>query len=128
MKILDIPLDIHRECQIIYHLYIHSERGYERMTLTKAKVVENVYEELDLPRRQCVEIVESLLEIMKRSLENGEDVLISGFGKFMVKEKKARRGRNPATGDEMMLDPRRVVTFKCSGKLRDMINNQKGKS
>ena len=98
------------------------------MTLTKAKVVENVYEELDLPRRQCVEIVESILEIMKRSLENGEDVMISGFGKFAVKEKKARRGRNPATGDEMMLDPRRVVTFKCSGKLRDMINNGKGKS
>ena len=98
------------------------------MTLTKAKVVENIHEELDLPRRQCVEIVESLLEIMKRSLENGEDVMMSGFGKFMVKEKKARRGRNPATGDGMMLDPRRVVTFKCSGKLRDMINNGKGKS
>ena len=98
------------------------------MTLTKAKVVENVYEELDLPRKQCVEIVESLLEIMKRSLENGEDVLISGFGKFKVKEKRARRGRNPATGEALMLDPRRVVTFKCSGKLRDMINNGKGKS
>jgi len=98
------------------------------MTLTKAKVVEDLYEELDLTRKQCVEIVESLLEIMKRSLENGEDVLISGFGKFKVKEKTARRGRNPATGDEMMLDPRRVVTFKCSGKLRDMINNEKGKS
>jgi integration host factor subunit alpha len=98
------------------------------MMLTKAKVVENVYEELDLPRKQCVEIVESFLEIMKQSLENGEDVMMSGFGKFMVKEKRARRGRNPATGDEMMLDPRRVVTFKCSGKLRDMINNGKGKS
>ena len=98
------------------------------MTLTKAKVVENVYEELDLPKRQCVEIVESLLEIMKRSMENGDDVMISGFGKFAVKEKKARRGRNPATGEEMMLDPRRVVIFKCSGKLRDMINNGKGKS
>lgn len=98
------------------------------MTLTKAKVVENVYEELDLPRRQCVETVESLLEIMKRSLENGEDVLISGFGKFTVKEKNIRRGRNPATGETLMLDPRRVVTFKCSGKLRDMINNGKGKS
>jgi integration host factor subunit alpha len=100
----------------------------ERMTLTKAKVIEQLYEELDLPRKECVEIVESLLEIMKRSLENGEDVMMSGFGKFMVKEKKARRGRNPATGEEMMLDPRRVVTFKCSGKLRDMINNGKGKS
>jgi integration host factor subunit alpha len=98
------------------------------MTLTKAKVVENVYEELELPRKQCADIVESLLEIMKRSLENGDDVLISGFGKFTVKEKNARRGRNPATGEDLILNPRRVVTFKCSGKLRDMVNNGKGKS
>ncbi len=98
------------------------------MTLTKAKIVENVYEELDLPRKRCVEIVESLLELMKQSLESGEDVLISGFGKFTVKEKSARRGRNPATGEDLILDPRRVVTFKCSGSLRDRINHQRGKS
>jgi integration host factor subunit alpha len=59
---------------------------------------------------------------MKRTLAVGEDVLVSGFGKFCVKEKAERRGRNPATGDAMMLRPRRVVTFKCSGKLRDKIN------
>jgi integration host factor subunit alpha len=58
-------------------------------------------------------------------LEPGEDVLISGFGKFCVKEKKERKGRNPATGDAMMLAPRKVVTFKCSGKLRDRINGKK---
>jgi len=55
-------------------------------------------------------------------LESGEDVLISGFGKFCVKEKRKRRGRNPATGEDMMLAPRRVVIFRCSGKLRDRIN------
>lgn len=96
------------------------------MTLTKAKVVENIYEELDLPRRRCVEIVETLLELIKQSLEDGDDVLISGFGKFTVKEKSARRGRNPATGEDLILNPRRVVTFKCSGKLRDLINEKKG--
>ena len=63
-----------------------------------------------------------LLEIMKQKLESGGDILISGFGKFCVKEKRERKGRNPATGDGMMLEPRRVVTFKCSGKLRDKIN------
>jgi integration host factor subunit alpha len=63
-----------------------------------------------------------MLGIIKRTLESGEDVLISGFGRFCVKEKRKRRGRNPAAGDDMMLEPRRVVTFKCSGKLRDKIN------
>ena len=65
------------------------------------------------------------MEIMKKTMEKGEDVLISGFGKFCVKGKKERRGRNPATGDDLMLTPRRVVTFKCSGKLRSKINKQK---
>jgi len=62
------------------------------------------------------------LEIIKKTLGNDEDVLISGFGKFCVKQKRERKGRNPATGDDMMLAPRKVVTFKCSGKLRDKIN------
>ena len=92
------------------------------MALTKINIVEAVHDELDLPKRRCVEIVETLLEIMKRTMENREDVLISGFGKFCVKDKKARRGRNPATGEDLMLEPRRVVTFKCSGKLREKIN------
>jgi integration host factor subunit alpha len=68
-------------------------------------------------------MIETLLEIIKRSLESGEDVLVSGFGKFCVRGKHERRGRNPATVEEMMLAPRRVVTFKCSGKLRDKINS-----
>ena len=73
-------------------------------------------------KNQSIEIVETLLEIIKSKLASGEDVLVSGFGKFCVIEKQERRGRNPATGEDMMLDARRVVTFKCSGKLREKIN------
>jgi integration host factor subunit alpha len=70
----------------------------------------------------AIDTVESLLEILKQTLEAEDDVLISGFGKFCVKEKRPRRGRNPATGSDMTLWGRRVVTFKCSGKLRNRIN------
>ena len=92
------------------------------MTLTKAQIIDAIPEELGISRKKSVEIVETLLEIIKRQMENGEDVLISGFGKFCIKEKKARRGRNPATGSDMMLDQRRVVVFRCSKLLRDKIN------
>ena len=92
------------------------------MTLTKAHVVESVQDKLGLPKEKSTEMVESLLEIMKKTLEKGEDVLVSGFGRFCVKDKKERRGRNPQTGDDMMLKQRRVVTFRCSGVLRDKIN------
>ena len=92
------------------------------MTLTKANIVEALAEQNGDPKNQSFEMIEALLEIMKRTLESGEDVLVSGFGKFCVKTKHERRGRNPATGEDMMLEPRRVVTFKCSGKLRDKIN------
>lgn len=93
------------------------------MTLTKADIVESVQNHLGFPKNRSAEIVESLLEIIKKTLENGEDVLISGFGKFCVKSKKERRGRNPANGQDLMLSPRKVVTFKCSGVLRDKINS-----
>jgi len=92
------------------------------MALTKAQIVDTIQNHLGLSRKSSSELVEKLLEIMKKTLENGEDILISGFGKFCVKEKKERKGRNPATGDDMMLAPRKVVTFKCSGKLRDKID------
>jgi integration host factor subunit alpha len=72
--------------------------------------------------KKSIETVESLLEIVKGTLEDGDDVLVSGFGKFCVKEKKKRRGRNPATGSDLTLRERKVVTFKCSGKLRSKIN------
>ena len=92
------------------------------MTLTKAQMVETIQNQTGFSKNRSLEIVETLLEIIKRTLESGEDVLASGFGKFCVKEKKERKGRNPATGNTMMLEPRKVVTFKCSGKLRDKIN------
>ena len=92
------------------------------MALTKAQIVESIQNQIGFTQKGSSEIVETLLEIIKNTLESGEDVLISGFGKFSVKEKKERKGRNPATGNAMMLAPRKVVTFKCSGKLRDRIN------
>ena len=93
------------------------------MSLTKVQIIEAIAVQNGFPKKQSSEIVETLLELIKRSLESGEDVLISGFGKFCVKEKAERKGRNPATGEEMILAPRKVVTFKCSGKLRDKINS-----
>ncbi len=92
------------------------------MALTKAQIIDTTQNHLSLSRKRSAELIETLLEIMKTTLENGEDILISGFGKFCVKEKKKRKGRNPATGDDMMLAPRKVVTFKCSGKLRNKID------
>ena len=92
------------------------------MTLTKSDIVEAIFEQNEFTQKKSIETVETLLEIIKSTLESGEDVLLSGFGKFCVKQKETRRGRNPATGEAMMLAPRRVVTFKCSGKLRDKIN------
>ncbi|HKK11250.1 MAG TPA: integration host factor subunit alpha [Flavobacteriaceae bacterium] len=94
------------------------------MTLTKAHVVETVQNQTGFPKNRSLEIVETLLEIIKNTLASSEDVLISGFGKFCVNEKKERKGRNPSTGEDMMLAPRKVVTFKCSGKLRDRVNGQ----
>jgi integration host factor subunit alpha len=95
------------------------------MTLTKAKIVDVIQREIGLPKKQCVDVMESLLEIMKQTLEKGDDILISGFGKFSVNEKRERRGRNPATGETLILQKRRVVTFKCSGKLREKIRSEK---
>ena len=92
------------------------------MTLTKANIVDAIHNELGFPKNRSTELVEILLEEIKSTLEKGEDVLISGFGKFCVKDKKARRGRNPATGDDMMLTQRRVVTFRCSHLLREKIS------
>jgi len=93
------------------------------MTLTKANIVEAVAEQIGYTKHQSSELIETLLETIKRTLESGEDVLVSGFGKFCVKTKHERRGRNPATGEDMMLEPRRIVTFNCSRKLRDKINS-----
>ena len=92
------------------------------MTLTKDRIIESVYNRTDLKRPQAAKSVETFLDTIKKTLENGEDVLISGFGKFVVKDKKERRGRNPQSGTDLILGGRRVVTFKCSGALRDKMN------
>ena len=91
------------------------------MALTKSDIVTRIHE-LGFTKKKSVDIIETLLEIIKTTLEKSEDVLISGFGKFCVKNKQQRRGRNPATGEDLILRGRRVVTFKCSGKLRKKIN------
>jgi integration host factor subunit alpha len=92
------------------------------MTLTKAHIVDAVAEQNGYTNKRSVEMVETLFEIIKSALESGEDVLISGFGKFCVNEKNERIVRNLATGEAMRLAPRKVVTFKCSLPLRDKIN------
>ena len=91
------------------------------MALTKADIANSIKEQFGFTKNQSFETVETLLEIMKKTLESGEDILISGFGRFRVKEKAERKGRNPATGGDMMLAPRKVVTFKCSGMLRKRV-------
>ena len=92
------------------------------MTLTKSHLIDAIAEANGFTKKKSTETVETILEIIKSTLASGDDVLISGFGKFCVKEKRERRGRNPATGEDMILAPRRVVNFKCSGKLREKIN------
>jgi integration host factor subunit alpha len=93
------------------------------MTLTKADLIQQVFKNHpDLTKAQATDSVETFLSLSKNSLISGEDLLLSGFGKFNIKDKKARRGRNPQTGDELTLDARRVVTFKPSGILRKKIN------
>jgi len=94
------------------------------MALTKRMIVDRIQTELGYTLNQSVDATEALLELIKSTLGAGDDVLVSGFGKFRVKEKAVRKGRNPATGDDMMLSARRVVSFKCSGKLRDAINGK----
>jgi integration host factor subunit alpha len=95
------------------------------VTLTKSQIINAIAEQNGFTRQKSTETVETILELIKSTLASGDDALISGFGKFCVKEKRERKGRNPATGEDMMLGQRRVVTFKCSGKLRDRISGEK---
>jgi len=92
------------------------------MTLTKKIIVDKITDELGSTLNEATDDTETLLEIIKSTLKAGDDVLVSGFGKFCVKDKKERKGRNPATGKDVILPARRVVTFKCSGKLRGKVN------
>jgi integration host factor subunit alpha len=93
------------------------------MALTKSHLIAAIAEQNGFTRKKSTETFDTILEIIKSMLASGEDVLISGIGKFCVKEKRGRKGRNPATGEDLMLAPRRVVTFKCSGKLREKIDS-----
>ena len=92
------------------------------MSLTKEKIISDIYNNVGLSKAQSRSVVERLFEILKQTLEGGEDLLISGFGKFVVKGKAARRGRNPQTTEDLHLRARRVVIFKTSGVLRKRIN------
>jgi integration host factor subunit alpha len=95
------------------------------MTLTKKDLIRYIQNKMNgFTEAKSSQLLDCIMDHIKGSLEKGDDVLISGFGKFCAKRKDARKGRNPATGDEMMLDPRRVVTFKCSGTLRGRLNGK----
>jgi len=93
------------------------------MSLTKVDIIESIYEKIGIPKKDCVSIVESVFEIIKDDLDNGNDVMISGFGKWTVKAKKKRKGRNPQTGKELMIDARKVVTFRPSQVLKGTVND-----
>ena len=95
------------------------------MTLTKADIAEVIHNRVGRNKKQSAELVDCLFEIIKGTLGDGKDVLISGFGKFSVRERKERTGRNPLTGKPLMLPAKKVVTFKCSGKLRAQINGNR---
>jgi len=95
------------------------------MALTKADLIHALHNQLGLPKSKSTQAVESLIEVIKKTLENGENVLITGFGKFYVKEKRKRKGRDPQTGEDLMLGERKVVTFTCSGVLRTKLNRER---
>ncbi len=94
------------------------------MTLTKARIAKTIHDRLHFTNDRSAQLVDSLLEILKKTFEDGEDILISGFGKFWVREKRERRGRNPQSGEDLMLAPRKVIVFICSGVLRDKVNGK----
>jgi integration host factor subunit alpha len=96
------------------------------MTMTKADIVERIYERVGFSKKEATEVVESLFEIVKAKLEQGEKVKISGFGNFLVHEKRPRKGRNPQTGEEITISGRKVLTFKASQVLKKTMNDGDG--
>jgi len=95
------------------------------VTLTKAHIAKTIHNHCGFTNDRSAQVIDSLLEILKKTLEGGEDLLISGFGKFCVEEKGKRRGRNPVTGEDLMLAPRKVIVFISSGVLRDKVNGKR---
>jgi len=92
--------------------------------MTKADLVENVYLRTGFSKKESADIVETVFDLMKTTLESGEKIKIAGFGNFIVKEKASRRGRNPQTGDEITISARRILTFKPSQVLKASINGE----
>jgi integration host factor subunit alpha len=92
--------------------------------VTKAEIVEQIYERVGFSKKESAELVEQVFDIIKSTLADGEKVKISGFGNFVVREKNARKGRNPQTGEEIRLEARRVLTFKPSNVLKDILNDE----
>ena len=92
------------------------------MAYTKASIIDSICERIGLPKKDATDVVELLFDTMKQTLERGENLKISGFGSFSVRQKKSRLGRNPQTGDAMEISARKVVTFKPSQVLRDALN------
>jgi integration host factor subunit alpha len=95
------------------------------MTLTKAHIAEAVWTKTNIPKMRSAELVDTVFEVIRQTVELGEDVLISSFGKFSVQEKRQRRGRNPQTGEPITIPPKKVVTFSWSGVLRNKINKKR---
>jgi len=95
------------------------------MSLKKIDIIDSAYEKLGIPKKDCVHLVESVVDIIKDDLGKGNDVMISGYGKWTVRAKKERKGRNPQTGKDIRIDARKVVTFKASNVLREAVNTDK---
>jgi len=94
------------------------------MTLAKEDLIQTLYDQAGFSKQTARITAETVFELVKEALESGDDVLISGFGKFSVKKKAPRKGRNPVTGEALPLDARTVVTFRCSPRMRDRINRK----
>lgn len=99
-------------------------KGRLIMTLIKKDLSNALFHQFDFTRTQSAQVVDSILEIIKQTLENGEEILITGFGRFYINKKRQRRGRNPKTGEDLMLEPRRVVKFRATEALRDKLNGK----
>lgn len=97
------------------------ESGIDSKTLTKADIVESVHRRIGFSKKDSSEITEKVFEVIKKSLERGEHVKLSGFGKFEVRQKRKRRGRNPQTGEEIVITERKVLSFKASQILRQAL-------
>ena len=95
------------------------------MAFTKTEIIDSFHKQFGIPKAECLQIAETLFEIMKEELEKGNSLMVSGFGKWTVRVKRKRRGRNPQTGEQMIIEARKVVTFKSSPELRDKLNADK---